>query len=105
MIKVVIFASAFAKKCESSSLKDFHKQTSSTRAKFIRTSGKRKEPSILIYIGNWETLDIFGCPDRLNWSFRPKWYYYNEEFDPGSGWTLATGLTHASRGAAEELAC
>ena len=28
------------------------------------------------------------------------WYFYNEEFDPGSGWTLATGLTHASRGAA-----
>ena len=27
-------------------------------------------------------------------------YFYNEEFDPGSGWTLATGLTHASRGAA-----
>ncbi len=26
--------------------------------------------------------------------------YNNEEFDPGSGWTLATGLTHASRGAA-----
>ena len=25
---------------------------------------------------------------------------YNEEFDPGSGCTLATGLTHASRGAA-----
>ena len=24
----------------------------------------------------------------------------NGEFDPGSGWTLATGLTHASRGAA-----
>ena len=23
---------------------------------------------------------------------------YNEEFDPGSGWTLAAGLTHASRG-------
>ena len=29
---------------------------------------------------------------------------YNEEFDPGSGWTLAAGLTHASRGAAWELA-
>ena len=28
--------------------------------------------------------------------------FYNEEFDPGSGWTLATGLTHASRGAARE---
>ena len=29
---------------------------------------------------------------------------YNEEFDPGSGWTLATGLTHASRGVLKELA-
>ena len=27
-------------------------------------------------------------------------YFYNGEFDPGSGCTLATGLTHASRGAA-----
>ena len=26
--------------------------------------------------------------------------YYNEEFDPGSGWTLAAGFIHASRGAA-----
>ena len=26
---------------------------------------------------------------------------YNEEFDPGSGWTLAAGLTHASRGVTE----
>ena len=25
---------------------------------------------------------------------------YNEEFDPGSGCTLASGLTHASLGAA-----
>ena len=31
-------------------------------------------------------------------------YINNEEFDPGSGWTLATGLTHASRGAAGMLA-
>ena len=30
-------------------------------------------------------------------------YFYNEEFDPGSGWTLATGLTHASRGASWSL--
>ena len=28
---------------------------------------------------------------------------YNEEFDPGSGWTLATGLTHASRGVSKSL--
>ena len=31
-------------------------------------------------------------------------FLYNEEFDPGSGWTLAAGLTHASRGAAR-IAC
>ena len=31
--------------------------------------------------------------------------FYNGEFDPGSGWTLAAGLTHASRGAAQEVAC
>ena len=34
-------------------------------------------------------------------SIRAKLKRYNEEFDPGSGWTLATGLTHASRGAAQ----
>ena len=28
-------------------------------------------------------------------------FLYYEEFDPGSGWTLATGLTHASRGASD----
>ena len=27
-------------------------------------------------------------------------FIYNGEFDPGSGWTLAAGLIHASRGAA-----
>ena len=30
--------------------------------------------------------------------------FYNEEFDPGSGWTLAAGLTHASRGVTGKLA-
>ena len=30
---------------------------------------------------------------------------YNGEFDPGSGWTLATGLTHASRGETALSAC
>ena len=29
---------------------------------------------------------------------------YNGEFDPGSGWTLAAGLIHASRGAAGVVA-
>ena len=34
---------------------------------------------------------------------RTDFYNFNdEEFDPGSGWTLAAGLTHASRGAARE---
>ena len=27
-----------------------------------------------------------------------KQHIYNGEFDPGSGWTLAAGLIHASRG-------
>ena len=31
--------------------------------------------------------------------------FYNGEFDPGSGWTLATGLTHASRGETALSAC
>ena len=33
-----------------------------------------------------------------------KRYYYNEEFDPGSGWTLATGLTHADVYKRQQLA-
>ena len=35
------------------------------------------------------------------WIGKRKNEIYNVEFDPGSGWTLATGLTHASRGAAD----
>ena len=31
--------------------------------------------------------------------------FYNGEFDPGSGWTLAIGLTHASRGETALSAC
>ena len=31
--------------------------------------------------------------------------FYNGEFDPGSGWTIATGLTHASRGETALSAC
>ena len=37
---------------------------------------------------------------NTNSEHRDKNNLNNEEFDPGSGWTLATGLTHASRGAA-----
>ena len=36
---------------------------------------------------------------RENTTVRSK-LLYNGEFDPGSGWTLAAGLIHASRGAA-----
>ena len=32
-------------------------------------------------------------------------FFYNGEFDPGSGWTLAIGLTHASRGETALCAC
>ena len=49
-----------------------------------------------------------GWPETDNSS--PFWgnadtLFYNEEFDPGSGWTLATGLTHASRGVTGISAC
>ena len=49
------------------------------------------------------SVNFFGnykCQDKL----RDIKKIYNEEFDPGSGWTLAAGLTHASRGAARSLA-
>ena len=50
--------------------------------------------------GNNSTLD-FGQVIRARQIIqnKDKINIYNEEFDPGSGWTLATGLTHASRGA------
>ena len=40
-------------------------------------------------------------PFSINWEVRNKsWdikdHSYNGEFDPGSGWTLAAGLIHAS---------
>ena len=44
-------------------------------------------------------LPRFFIIDLLIVRFVQSQYFYNEEFDPGSGWTLATGLTHASRGA------
>ena len=34
---------------------------------------------------------------REKWALTKFKIIYNEEFDPGSGWTLAAGLTHASR--------
>ena len=40
--------------------------------------------------------------DEFDYSELSYNFFYNEEFDPGSGWTLATGLTHASRGAARK---
>ena len=43
----------------------------------------------------WFLWKLIECQDRLR-SIK----IYKEEFDPGSGWTLAAGLTHASRGAA-----
>jgi hypothetical protein len=36
--------------------------------------------------------------EENNWAKETtNFYNYNGEFDPGSGWTLAGGLTHASR--------
>ena len=49
------------------------------------------------YASLWQT-DFFRV--RPSGRSRILMIFYNGEFDPGSGWTLATGLTHASRGAA-----
>ena len=72
--------------------------TSSTRARQIlgnknRSWVKQEEPSMPIYIGNWQ-LFRFERPEQ-NTSYcltvvnpmaiRYRRYFYNEEFDPGSG--------------------
>ena len=75
--KVLIFAAAIEKKAKV--LWKIYISTSSTSI-IINTVNNLKINT------NSEHRDI----NNLN----------NEEFDPGSGWTLATGLTHASRGAA-----
>ncbi len=68
----------------------------------------------LVFLAFGRYLYLFGCWCRWVYSlytikyvgvwgyglYKLLSYLYNEEFDPGSGWTLATGLTHASRGAA-----
>ena len=55
--------------------------------------------------GRWDSVCHSTSPVRPGGETRDeskvkKSNSYNEEFDPGSGWTLAAGLTHASRGAA-----
>ena len=59
-------------------------------------------------IDNWSRADYgTGDSDGLRAIRVPvPWeIFYNGEFDPGSGWTLATGLTHASRGETALCAC
>ena len=74
------------------------------------STSKKIEPSILVFraamfeetIGIWIRSINLRRPEQSKKVILTddKKYFYNEEFDPGSGWTLATGLTHASRGAA-----
>ena len=65
----------------------------STRNKYKRTVNIQKD--------NWEAVRDKRHQIRQVLLFIALlMIFYNEEFDPGSGWTLATGLTHASRGAA-----
>ena len=80
---------------------------SSTRAKSrIVISGKK--PSIFLFqvrrkisYTNRTSEQRQRTTDVAAMRRKSRRYFYNEEFDPGSGWTLATGLTHASRGAAQ----
>ena len=103
--KPLTFANAFAnkRKLENKEIvlwKTLDKQTkcSTSSSHVIYIMYIRDEvikPSI--WLNNQE---IFGHLNRGKSTRKSKKIFYNEEFDPGSGWTLATGLTHASRGAA-----
>ena len=91
--KVFTFASAFEKmEIRSKFFEILINNTSSTSNKrTVNTYNNRYLKSRWI-TESWTELKHQRHVDKR--------YYYNEEFDPGSGWTLATGLTHASRGAA-----
>ena len=83
----------------------------------LRTVGSPRSLLLKMWVtgtGEWN-YDRFGCSSWWDNAARHKTFsvwgfsfgdsldaqtFYNGEFDPGSGWTLATGLTHASRGAA-----
>ena len=95
--KVCTFASAFEVQPQgASSLRRLHETGEVVREGLLP---RRAEESI-----SWK-FAIFGTGffpvSRTGRGREDNWnYIYNGEFDPGSGWTLATGLTHASRGAA-----
>ena len=110
-----IFASAFDKflgtshNClEHSSLKFFHywkeKYKRDSCLLFILfCTWARKGKKVFLHLRQLKYSILHLIQDFII-SHRAKetiyYIFYNEEFDPGSGWTLATGLTHASRGAA-----
>ena len=95
------------------SLEDLHRERQVVRYAVLLIcfiwfcySVKRVRGSLLFFI--WDFLcsmdsgSSFWQDRRFHFSFLINdfayTYFYNGEFDPGSGWTLATGLTHASRG-------
>ena len=72
------------------------KDTTSSLKRLIFILYKKQVPRNTIYreaLISFEIREVSGQAKRYK-------RLYNEEFDPGSGWTLAAGLTHASRGAA-----
>ena len=89
---------------------------SCTFAPANRMRGEQKKNDTFIDILNWQhkfvAIQIWKLREskifrlllkRLaTWIENISWFInlttYDEEFDPGSGWTLAAGLTHASRG-------
>ena len=97
---------------EACSLRDFHNKTGSTRVQALAYNAWVWETNrqfgaarirVRLLRETWEKLSTDSWPGGLSAFFfckRENEIIYNEEFDPGSGWTLATGLTHASRGAA-----
>ena len=73
----------------------------STTSNSDKAETERVGPGEIPEIDRTEQISII-CPFLffLKKKKKEKEINNNEEFDPGSGWTLATGLTHASRGAA-----
>ena len=124
--KVYTFALAFGKTATTASCRElfferFTIQTSSTRREAAPLPQREQASRVQWYTNRpllqcrdirlWKQVSLLpvsessGSPLHLILyrAFQGYKTLYCEEFDPGSGWTLATGLTHASRGAACRL--
>ena len=76
---------------------DFFKEIYSVKEK--EKTERKKETEVYYLINRIIFKDNFSVWAKIKQK-QTEHKYDSGEFDPGSGWTLAIGLTHASRGAA-----